>query len=450
MDHVLLVTIDSLRADHVGYHGYSRDVTPNIDDVATSGSRFMNAFAHVGGTRFSFPSILSGVTPLMHGGHERIADSQTLISEVFHDNGYQTGGFHSNLYVSGEFGYDRGWDTFFDSSPDASLLARARRWAKTSLDGTPIYPLLQRGYDFLESAQGVNVGSYHVRAEEITDQALEFARTAPAEPTFIWVHYMDVHHPFLPPVEYQRKFRDEPVDDRESIKLRRKFIEDPEAVTDEELQTFIDLYDAEIAYNDAHVGRLIDGLDEIWPDESLVAITADHGDHFLEHGYFGGARALDVKTHVPLCIAGLDDHGEYDELVGLVDVPSTILDAVELPIPDSYQGHSLRLLTQGTDWPREEVIGGWMNDSGDRTMVIRENRWKLIRRPNERDELYDLKTDPDEHHNVLDKHPEQKRRLEEKLETHLDQVEASGDSQLSRPNVGEDVKERLRRLGYDE
>ena len=450
MKNILLVTIDSLRADHVGYHGYERDTTPTIDAHAKTGSRFMNAFAHVGGTRFSFPSILSGVTPMMHGGHRRISESQDLLSTVFDRAGYRTGGFHSNLYVSAEFGYDRGWDEFYDSSPNESTAASMRRWVKTNLKDSPVYPILQRAYDYMESSRGVNVGSYHVPADDITDRAIEFAEESSDEPTFIWVHYMDVHHPFLPPVEYQRRFRDEPIEDSESIQLRRKFIEEPEAVSERELQTFIDLYDAEIAFTDAEIGRLVDRLGALWDEEPLVALTADHGDHFLEHGFFGGARALDVKTHVPLYITGWNDEGAYDELVGLVDLPTTLVDAAGLSVPDTYQGYSLQTLVESGHWPREDVIGGWDNGEGDRTIGVREQDWKLIRRPDGNHELYHLATDPGEQVNVIEDHPEQVRRLERKLTAHLDRVAETREDDVERPDIGEEVKDRLRRLGYDE
>jgi arylsulfatase A-like enzyme len=451
MDNVLLVTIDSLRADHVGYQGYDRDVTPNIDRYASEGSRFTNAYAHVGGTRFSFPSILSGVTPLMYGGYERISDDQTLLSEVFADAGYRTGGFHSNLYVSGRFGYDRGWDEFYDSAPDESWMSKARKWAKTNLVDTPVFPLLKKGYDALESSQGVNVGSYHVPADEITDMAIEFIEESPAEPTFLWVHYMDVHHPFLPPEEYQLEFRDEAVPDTEAIQLRRKFIESPEEVTHEEYQTFIDLYDAEIRFNDDEVGRLFEAAEEAWneDEEYLLALTADHGDHFLEHGYFGGALGLDVKTHVPLFVNGCDDTDEYDDLVGLVDLPTTLADAAGLSVPDIWYGHSLQGLMREDEWPRKEIIGGWDNEEGD-TLVVREHDWKLIRRPEETNELYHLADDPGEQDNVVDEFPEQERRLQKKLDEHMELVRATDDETVERPDMDEDLKERLRRLGYSE
>jgi arylsulfatase A-like enzyme len=448
MQNVLLVTIDSLRADHVGYHGYERDTTPFIDEYASRGSRFLNAFAHVGGTRFSFPGILTGVTPMMYGGYDRVSEEQTLVSEVFSDAGYRTGGFHSNLYVSAQFGYDRGWDAFFDSEPDQSATAGFRRWAKTNLSG-PLLSILRWGYDLLESSAGVNVGSYHVPGDEITDKAIEFIEAEDDRPTFLWVHYMDVHHPFLPPEEYQLAFRDEPVGDRESIKLRRKFIEEPEAVTAEERRTFIDLYDAEILFNDAQFGRLMAAVEREWGEDHLVALTADHGDHFLEHGYFGGARALDVKTHVPLFVQGWDGEGEYDELVALDDVPTTLVDAAGLAVSENFHGYSLRDLVFEGEWPREDVKGGWSADEGDH-YVVRERDWKLIERPTGGDELYDLAEDPAEQANVLGDNPDVERHLRGKLDRHRQLVRSTADESVERPDMSEDVKERLRRLGYTE
>lgn len=449
MDKVLLVTIDSLRADHVGYHGYERNVTPNLDKYAQKGSRFLNAYSHVGGTRFSFPGILSGVTPMMYGGHERISPEQTLISEVFDDAGYKTGGFHSNLYVSSQFGYDRGWDEFYDSAPDESATSKLRKWAKTNLDGA-VLNVLKRAYDFLESSQGMNVGSYHVPADEITDRAIEFVETTSDEPAFCWVHYMDVHHPFLPPEKYQQEFLDESVSHEESIQLRRKFIEEPETVTEEEYQTFIDLYDAEIKFNDAEVGRLLSTVESNWGDDYLLAVTADHGDHFLEHGYFGGARLRDVKNHVPLFVTGWGDTGEYDRLVGLTDLPTTLVDTAGLEVPDNWYGHSLRGFVFDGEFERTAITGGYRNDDGEHVRV-RESDWKLIVHEDEEpDKLFHLAEDPTEKDNVIDEYPEQSRRLQKRLDDHRQLVRSTTHENIERPEMDEAVKERLRRLGYQE
>ncbi|MDS0281736.1 sulfatase [Haloarcula onubensis] len=449
MDNVLLVTIDSLRADHVGYHGYERDVTPNIDEYARQGSRFMNAHAHVGGTRFSFPSILTGVTPDMYGGHERVSDDQTLVSELFHDGGYRTGGFTCNLYVSDEFGYNRGWDAFFDSAPDESTTSKLRKWAKTNLDGA-LLDVLRKGYDYLESSQGINVGSYHVPADEMTDMAIEFIEQDNETPSFVWLHYMDVHHPFLPPAEYQREFRDDVVSDSDAIQLRRKFIEEPENVTDEEYQTFIDLYDAEILFNDAEVGRLMDTVEEQWGDDYVFALTADHGDHFLEHGFFGGARLRDVKTHVPLFVEGWDDDGEYDEMVGLADIPVTLADVAGFDIPDNYFGHSLRRLVFDGEWDRTAVFGSYEDGNDELHSHIRTAEWNLAVHEHDEDELYHLTEDPGEQENVVGQFPEDEAELRDRLDDHRQLVKSTERDDIVRPDMNEDVKERLRRLGYNE
>lgn len=448
MENILLVTIDSLRADHVGYHGYERDTTPYIDSLAESGSRFTNAYAHVGGTKFSFPSILTSVTPLMHGGYDSVSESQTLLSEVFHDAGYRTGGFHSNLYVSADFGYGRGFDVFFDSKQDPSLTSRLRSYARKNLRDTPIYPVLQQAYDFVESSSGVNVGSFHVPADDLTDMAVEFIESSDADqPNFLWVHYMDVHHPFLPPAEYQRLFRDNPVGDRDAIKLRRKALENPDGLTNEEFGTLIDLYDAEIRFNDDEIERLVETAKREW-DDLTVALTADHGEHFLEHGYFSGAQPYDIKLHVPLLIEGWGDTGAYDDLVGLCDLPPTLLDQAGLEVPSSYQGYSLRNLVFEGEWPRTEIMGGWGEE--EHTYVYRDLDWKFIERPgSQTDELYDLEADPDEQNNVVDEHPEVAERLSAKLDEHRQEIRAT-ETDVEHVEMEEEVKERLRRLGYQE
>jgi len=448
MESVLLVTVDSLRPDHVGYHGYERETTPYLDSLADRASTFSNAYAHVGGTRYAFPSILTSVTPLMHGGHDRVAESQTPVAEVFRDAGYRTGGFHSNLFLSAERGYDRGFDTFFDSQADPSLATRLRSYARKNLRGTPVYPLLQRAYDAAESAGGVNVGAFHVPADELTDRTIEWLDSAAGdEPVFCWVHYMDVHHPYLPPAATQRHFRDEPVGKQAAVKLRRKLVEQPDELTAAEFETVLDLYDAEIRRTDAEIERLVETARERL-DDLTVAVTADHGEHFLEHGYFSGARASDVKCHVPLLVEGWGDAGAYDELVGLCDLPPTLLDAAGLDSPPSYQGETLGALVFDGEWSRTDVVGGWEDDG--RTYVYRDRDWTFVERPGDRsDELYDLEADPGERENVVDEYPDRVRACRRRLDRHRDAVRAT-DTEVERVETDAATEERLRRLGYRE
>ncbi|ELZ19137.1 sulfatase [Haloterrigena salina JCM 13891] len=137
----------------------------------------------------------------MYGGYERISEDRTLISEAFDDAGYRTAGFHSNLYLSADFGYDRGFDEFYDSKTDPSATARLRQFVKDQLDSDGIlYQTLARAFETAEETAGINVGSAYVSADEITDRALEWAESVATDgPRFLWVHYMDVHHPYVPP-----------------------------------------------------------------------------------------------------------------------------------------------------------------------------------------------------------------------------------------------------------
>lgn len=447
MEHVLLVTVDSLRADHVGHLGYDRDTTPFLDSLAADGSTFRQTFAHAGGTRFAFPSILTSVHPTMYGGYEQVTEDQTLVSEVFREAGYRTGGFHSNLYLSADFGYDRGWDRFYDSKPDPSATTRVRTKLKRVLSDTPLWPLATKTYNWIESQSGVNVGSFHVPADETTDMALSFLEEVePDQPVFCWVHYMDPHHPFLPPAEYQERFRDEPVDNRTSVKLRQKLIQEPENVTDEELALQGDLYDAETRFWDDELRRLVERT-RAELGEVTVAVTADHGEHFLEHGYFSGAQLYDVKQHVPLVIEGgsWDDTGTYDELVGLVDLPPTLVEHAGLSIPESWEGYPLQRLLAG-DWPRTEVIGG--HGDLDGPYGCRTARWKFIWEADEPSLLFDLEADPGEQENVAADHPDVVTELRERIEDHRQRVRRT-DEDVD-VEMDEEVKERLRRLGYAE
>jgi len=120
-----------------------------------------------------------------------------------------------------------------------------------------ISTVFQQAFNATEKRAGIELGSAYIDAEEITDRALSWASSTSSNPRFLWVHYMDVHHPYVPPAEHQRRFRDEPVNDRDAVQLRRKMLESPEKITDQEFNTLIDLHDSEISYVDAQVERLI-------------------------------------------------------------------------------------------------------------------------------------------------------------------------------------------------
>jgi arylsulfatase A-like enzyme len=256
---------------------------------------------------------------------------------------------------------------------------------------------------------------------------------------------MDVHHPFLPAEKYQREFLDETISRRQSIQLRQKFLNEPEEITDAEHEQFIGLYDAEIRFTDDQIARLLEAANEELADPT-IALTADHGEHFLERGYFSSAQLYDIKQHVPLLINGLGEPNSYDQIVSLTDVPSTLVDNAGLVIPDKFHGHSLVDLVKNEVWERESLKGGYGLD--DPAFMIRTERWKYIER-SDGAELYNLSVDSAEEENVADYHPELVEQFADELERHRDRVKQT-ETSVAEVDVDQHVKARLSRLGYDE
>lgn len=451
MRDIVLVTVDSLRADHVGWHGYDRNTTPNLDERAASAETFTSAFSHACSTRPSFPSIMTSSYALEYGGFERLSPKRTTIAELLNEAGYETAGFHSNLYLSADFGYSRGFDRFFDSKSDPGALAKLRQEVKTHLDSDgALYGLLQQAFNATEKQVGIELGSAYVDAEGITERALEWVRSKDNGPRFLWVHYMDVHHPYVPPEKYQERFRDHPVSDRDAVQLRRKMLESPDEITDEELGTLIDLYDAEIAYVDAEVDRLVTTLCEEWGDDPVFAFTSDHGEEFLDHdGFSHSATFYDEVLHVPLLVDDREPGSIHDDLVGLIDLSPTLATYGGAEPPENFRGTDLDCV--GTDdWTRSEVISEWSNpESGDERFSIRTNEWKYVCEEDGTERLYDLRADPAESKNLVDDSPEKLKELRGRLQDHQQMLDETADN-LGEVTMDEGVKQRLRDLGYQE
>jgi arylsulfatase A-like enzyme len=453
---LVLVTVDSLRADHLSCYGYERETTPNIDAYAERGHLFTAAFSHACATRPAFPGILTASHSLMYGGFERLSEARTLVSEVLSEQGYATGGFHSNFYLSSDFGYGRGFDTFYESREESSLAKRLRRGVKERLNTNGVlFNTLQRLYDRTERTAGVNVGTYHTPAEEMTDRALSWVHETADRPVFLWVHYMDPHHPYIPPAEYQTFST---TSRRDGVRLRPKMLEEPDAVTDEELAVLTDLYDDEIRYTDAEIGRLLSGLEEAWDGEEWTAVvTADHGEELRDHGEFSHQnRFYDEVMHVPFVVYDGESGGVHDDIVGHVDIAPTLArwgGAAELP--ENFWGHPLQDLLAGdpAGWPREGVRAGWCDlPEGTRRLAYRTDRWKYIRDDvHDREELYDLDADPDERENLLAGATEP--AVLEELRATVDEYERDIDAtavDVDEVEMDPEVRERLQRLGYQE
>ncbi len=453
MSNVVLVTVDSLRADHVGAYGYDRDTTPVIDELASGGLSF-DAWANSNWTRASFPAIISSTYPLEYGGFEYLSDSRTTLGSAVSEAGHATGAFHSNLWLSRDYNYDRGFDRFYDSKSDPTLLARLRTWVKLNLDhDSVLYSLLQNAYDVTEEKAGVDVGQTYKDAEAITDEAISWIEDQ-EDDFFAWIHYMDVHHPYVPhDDEAEAMGLDLDVSEQDAIRLRRKMLEEPEELTDDEVETLVDLYDNEIRYTDRHIGRLVDAVEEsVGLDDTAFVVTSDHGEEFGEHGGFSHNPSLyDEVLSVPFVVdgadrvAGLTRTGHRDAPVQLLDVGPTVCDLAGAPVPDSYRGRSaFDLLDAGED---REIISE-TNVDDDFKFALRAEGWKYIwDRSTGETELYDLEADPGETENRVDDHPDRVERYRERLTDHLKMVRETNES-LPDVSMDDETEERLKNLGY--
>lgn len=224
-------------------------------------------------------------------------------------------------------------------------------------------------------------------------------------------------------------------------------LESPGDITDEELQDLIDLYDAEIRFTDHEIGRLIDEVKSSWGTDTVVLITSDHGEQFREHGEFSHSTVHDEGIHVPLIIDDRDGSGEYEEIVGLLDVAPTIADYADCNIPENFYGHSLRSLIENNEWKREYVIGDWGGSQGEPDRFFyRDPNWKYIRNQ-ETEELYRLNDDPGERENIVDQDLPILSEIRSKIEDHRESI-AGTSMDIDNVEMDDVVKDRLEKLGY--
>lgn len=317
---VILLTIDALRADHCSWHGYDRETTKFLDEFAEKNLTFTNAYSVSSHTREAVPAILSGEYPDQCLDDDFSLASKSLAGYLT-DAGYTTGSFHSNPFISRAYGFDENFDTFDDDL----YLGRHR-----------LIALAQRAFDRLRNR-------HYAQASTINDRSLSWVHSVDG-PLFLWNHYMDPHGPYCPPEEYQMQYHDETVSTTRAQELYSRACSDgPDELTPREREELLRMYDSEIRYTDSQIEALIESLKDggVFED-SLVIVTADHGDGFGEHDYYGHPRRLhDELVRVPLVVSTPGRHQmTIDDPVSTVDIVPTVLDVIETTV-DDFCGESL-------------------------------------------------------------------------------------------------------------
>lgn len=387
---IVLVTLDTTRADRIGSMGDPTARTPTLDSLAERGAIFERCFASAPLTLPSHTTILTGLDPSRHGvrnNGERVAPEVETVAEQLGRVGYATAAFVAAFVLDSSFGLDQGFDTYDD---------------EIEFEGDPLKP-------HVPQRDGA----------EVTDSVLEWLKERARRPFFLWVHYYDVHTPRDPPPPF-----DEMKDD----------------------------YAGELAYVDAQVARLLSGVQGAGGDrKTLVIVVADHGESLGEHDEAThGVVAYDSTLQVPLIVAGpgFPAGSRSASLCGTQDVAPTILAAVGAsPLPKS-KGIPLQRLIASDLIPERVVyfeshgpaLGfGWAPLSG-----VRDSRWKYTAEPLPV-ELYDTLTDPGETLNRAAGEPEVAERLQARFASGFG---ARPETERENSRVSPEVEQRLAELGY--
>ena len=393
---VLLITIDTLRADYLSCYGRKSIATPNSDALATRGVRCAQAIAQIPLTAPSHASILTGTYPQVHkvrdmGGFvldEKVPTLATILRQA----GFETAAFVGSAVLSHHYGLNRGFATYGDEM-------------KADQDTKKLPGVVAE-----------------VRGEVVTQRTLDWLDKSASKRFFLWVHYYDPHFPYDPPEPYRTRYPKDP-------------------------------YGGEVAYADEQVGRLLKALEQHRLQErTLVVLLADHGESLGEHGeYTHGVFLYDSTVHIPLIFAGPGVPGGriVPQQVRSIDVLPTVTDYLGLAAGDQAQGASLMpSIIEGkpprsndcyleTLYPKTQM--GWSELRGMRT-----DEWKLIVAP--KPELYRFSDDRSESRNVVEKFPADADRLKKKV------WEVTRPSQsltrIQPQSVNEERRRELNALGY--
>ncbi len=397
---ILLITVDTLRADHLGCYGGQNAATPSIDGLAARGVRFSRAFAQVPLTTPSHACILTGAYPQVHklrdNGGFILDDTIPTLASIVQRKGFLTAAFVGAAVLHHQYGLNRGFGTYIDdmSAPKQGGL----------LPGVVA----------------------EVRGDVITERALDWLKKQSAARTsknfLLWTHYYDPHFPYDPPEPIASKFAK-------------------------------DKYSGEIAYTDEQIGKLLEGLRDLdLIDNTLVVLMADHGEGLGDHGEFThGVFLYDATTHIPLIVAGPDvSKGRtIAQLVRSIDVMPTVVDYLGLPPSSRTQGQRLTdSLLEGKpvqdQFAYMETLYPKTSHGWSELRAVRTEDWKLIMAPTA--ELYHLKSDALESRNVKAEHSAKAAELEKHLWETAGPRENLG--RLERKPVSDETLRELQSLGY--
>jgi arylsulfatase A-like enzyme len=404
---VLVIVVDTLRADHLSTYGYPRDTSPVIDQIAAEGALFETAYATSSWTQPSHASMLTGRYPYEHLAelYRPLDDSYPTVAEALQSRGYRTGAFSANVRVFCQrLGFGRGFQHFEDYYQ--------------SLGNVLVNTALGRVFEFyfLHLGLGLEDEIGRLWSEDINQNLLRWVDQDSDKPFFVFVNYMDVHDPYVPPEPYRSRFsQSETPGGRINSYWGVDGIYVP--MTPEQLQGEIDAYDGAISYVDYRIGQLFEELERRdLTDNLLLFITSDHGESFGEHGLLQHTNSLYREViHVPLIIwwPGHVPQGvRAEQPVTIAAIPATLMELLGSSEPGVFPGPALTELWTDDEplitWPdpiAELARHPWMptqNPSahGAERSVL-DTEWQYMTHETFGEQLYYLPADPQEESNVV-------------------------------------------------
>ncbi|WP_049894151.1 sulfatase [Salinarchaeum sp. Harcht-Bsk1] len=472
VSNVLLVTVDSLRADALGAYDPDRR-TPIMDELAADGTLFEHAYATGNWTPFSFPSMLAS-RHVFEGDGSIGVDAGTTLASVLSEAGFDTAGFNAaNGFLSSHWGYDAGFDEFdsFVANVGDGLYGRylathptVEAWLQVATAPfRRVGKVVRRQTDdrpFLDTARMFDVE--HAATDFLEDAGED------DDPFFLWVHYMDVHTPYVPAKRYVKEVTDS------RLGLHRKLLAHTYTglgweVGDRTLEDLRTLYQATVRQVDASIGRLLDTLDVVGhADDTAVVLAGDHGEEFQEHGHLSHYPKLyDELMHVPYIVdvPGAESR-RIEQQVGLDTIPPTAAELVGVEGHPDWRGTSLvPTILDGETPPNEPVISVTVRgetvttqpiprtlDDGDLLVSVRDGPWTYIENVETGEtELYDRRADPTQQTNLADDPTPEQRDVIDRLasiaEAHVTTLGDGGDA-AGDDEVDDAVEARLTALGY--
>jgi arylsulfatase A-like enzyme len=442
---VILISIDTLRADHLGTYGYGPATSPFIDSLAQRGVVFESAFSNASWTLPSHMSLFTATYPRTHGVERNgtaLGQGIPTLTEVLKQQGYATDGFVSWIYLKGMYGFARGFDHYRELLPP---------------------PELQ------------DTGSHHsIRASGVVDEVLKWSNGVGEAPYFLFIHFFDPHINYEPPLEHARLF-DPELDSTELgvYEHLRRYIKgtyetgEPPDISREELAKVTALYDGEIHFVDSQLKRLFDGLEQRGLlDNALVALTSDHGEELDEHGSMEGHQwtLYDEAIHVPLVVRFPGDRhaGErVGQVVQTIDLAPLLLGHLGIEAPEVWEGSDAGRLLQPTQpdapaWPDLSLshiqrfnVKAALRTPTRKLILTRAGTNSFGRKLSGTPELYDLEHDPGEQHDIYRADDPEAQSLMKRLTTLMAAPRRAG-APAKAPELSDAERKRLRALGYAE